>query len=102
MGFNVDEALGVHRRHAISSLVPSHKRQRQIKGETRRMPVSLRVSYEWICPKCGLSQVSPIWRLLDARERSDVLQELPPGLAHVLCSQCGEAVGIDAPLLLIR
>jgi CHAT domain-containing protein len=66
------------------------------------MSVSRRVSYEWTCPTCGLSQVSPVWRLLDARERSDILEELSPGLAHVLCSNCEEPAAIDAPLLLIR
>jgi len=66
------------------------------------MAVSRRVPYKWTCSECGLSQISPVWRLLDARERSDVLEDLAPGLAHVLCSNCAEPAPIDAPLLLIR
>jgi CHAT domain-containing protein/tetratricopeptide (TPR) repeat protein len=43
-----------------------------------------------------------VWRLLDVRERGDVVEQLGAGLAWVVCPQCGTAEEIDAPLLLIR
>lgn len=66
------------------------------------MPVSSRSSYTWRCSHCDEVQSAPIWRLLDARERPDVLAELAPGLASVVCPVCAAQAPIEAPLLLIR
>jgi CHAT domain-containing protein/tetratricopeptide (TPR) repeat protein len=64
--------------------------------------VSRRVNYTWSCPGCGGTQEAPVWRLLDVRERGDVVEKPGPGLAWVVCPQCGTVAEIDAPLLLIR
>jgi hypothetical protein len=66
------------------------------------MAVSRRVSYRWNCPRCGSAQEAPVWRILDARERGDVVERPGPGLADVPCGECGTRADIDAPLLLIR
>jgi CHAT domain-containing protein len=66
------------------------------------MAVSRRVPYTWRCEACGSAQEAPVWRILDARERGDVVEEAGPGLADVTCGDCGARAYIDAPLLLIR
>src|SRR5215831_12004996 len=66
------------------------------------MAVSRRVSYRWSCARCGSAQEAPAWRILDARERSDVVERPGPGLTDVPCGKCGTTADIDAPLLLIR
>jgi CHAT domain-containing protein/tetratricopeptide (TPR) repeat protein len=64
--------------------------------------VSRRTNYIWRCSGCDGAQEAPVWRLLDIRERSDVIEQPGPGLAWVVCPQCGTGAQIDAPLLLIR
>jgi tetratricopeptide (TPR) repeat protein len=66
------------------------------------MAVSRRVSYRWSCERCGSAQEAPVWRILYARERGDVVEQPGPGLADVSCGDCGTRAYIDAPLLLIR
>ena len=66
------------------------------------MAVSRRVSYRWSCERCGIAQEAPVWRILDVRERGDVVEQPGPGLADVTCGECGIRADIDAPLLLIR
>ena len=66
------------------------------------MTTSSRVRYQWNCPSCGKGESSPVWRILDERERPDVIQQQQIGLAHVICSACGTPEWIQAPLLLIR
>src|SRR5258708_36043349 len=56
----------------------------------------------WQCPRCGNRQEGPAWRILDARERPDVLADLRPGLVFVVCPACGTEAAIEAPMLLIR
>jgi CHAT domain-containing protein/tetratricopeptide (TPR) repeat protein len=43
-----------------------------------------------------------VWRILDARERLDVIQAPGAGLSWVECAQCAARAEIDAPLLLVR
>lgn len=64
--------------------------------------VSSRVSYGWRCAGCNGDQEAPIWRILDRRERGDVIEQPGAGLCWVSCPQCGTLADIDAPLLLIR
>jgi tetratricopeptide (TPR) repeat protein len=64
--------------------------------------VSSRVDYRWRCGGCNGIQEVPIWRILDSRERGDVIEQLGAGLSWVFCPKCGTVVDIDAPLLLIR
>jgi CHAT domain-containing protein/tetratricopeptide (TPR) repeat protein len=64
--------------------------------------VSRRVSYMWLCSGCDSTQETPVWRLLDSRERGDVIEQPGAGLSFVVCPQCGTAAEIDAPLLVIR
>jgi CHAT domain-containing protein len=66
------------------------------------MIVSRRVNYTWRCVGCDGIQETPVWRLLDSRERGDVVARPDAGLAWVVCPQCGTPADIDAPLLLIR
>jgi hypothetical protein len=58
--------------------------------------------YGWRCLSCGGSQEVPVWRILDVRERPDVIAQLGPGLAFAVCPACGTEAAIEAPMLLIR
>jgi len=51
---------------------------------------------------CGRVNVSPVWRVLDQRERADALQADAPGLVAVACDGCGAARTVDDALLLVR
>src|ERR1700740_1861170 len=64
--------------------------------------VSRRVNYTWRCSGCDGMQEAPVWRILDSRERGDVVERSGIELAFVVCPKCGTAAEIDAPLLLIR
>ncbi|WP_369213361.1 CHAT domain-containing protein [Streptomyces flavofungini] len=66
------------------------------------MTVSVRAPYEWRCEKCGRECAAPVWRLVDARERADVLAAPGAGLAWADCPGCGERAYVDAPLLVLR
>ncbi|MCM3805958.1 CHAT domain-containing protein [Streptomyces sp. DR7-3] len=66
------------------------------------MAVSTRALYAWRCDECGRECGAPVWRIVDARERADVLKSLGPGMSWVDCSGCGARAYIDAPLLVLR
>jgi CHAT domain-containing protein/tetratricopeptide (TPR) repeat protein len=70
--------------------------------QTGGMTVSRMTAYAWQCPRCGNSQEAPAWRILDARERPDVLAQLTPGLVFVVCPACGTEAAIEASMLLVR
>lgn len=65
------------------------------------MTVSVRVPYAWRCERCGRECQAPIWRIIDSRERADVLATRGHGVATVDCV-CGAIADIDAPLLVLR
>ena len=64
--------------------------------------MSRMISYEWNCPGCGRVREAPVWSILDAAERPEVITPDAPGLTFVACPACGAQALIDAPLLLIR
>lgn len=66
------------------------------------MTVSVRASYTWRCEKCDRECAAPVWRVVDARERADVLQGPGPGVAWADCPACGARAHVDAPLLVLR
>jgi tetratricopeptide (TPR) repeat protein len=66
------------------------------------MTVSVRVPYAWRCERCGRECRAPIWRIIDGRERADVLATRGQGLATADCTFCGAIAHIDAPLLVLR
>ncbi len=66
------------------------------------MAVSRRVMYRWRCDRCGSAQETPVWRIVDSRERSDVVERGGPELAEVACRECGSLTDISEPLLVIR
>ncbi|MFE0177524.1 CHAT domain-containing protein [Streptomyces sp. NPDC059002] len=66
------------------------------------MAVSARASYAWRCAECGRDSTSAVWRVVDARERADVLAEPGKGLSWLDCPGCGARAYIDAPLLVLR
>ncbi|MBC8078421.1 MAG: hypothetical protein H7Y32_20255, partial [Chloroflexales bacterium] len=52
------------------------------------------------CPNCGHTFEAPIWLLLDAPERPDLLAALRAGLLNIApCPLCGHADAGGAPLL---
>src|SRR5688572_5993743 len=52
------------------------------------------------CPGCGHSFEAPIWLLVDAGERPDLVAALREGRLNVVaCPQCGRADDAGAPLL---
>ncbi|WP_309028607.1 CHAT domain-containing tetratricopeptide repeat protein [Streptomyces alfalfae] len=65
------------------------------------MAVSARTSYAWRCERCGRACAAPVWRVVDARERADVLAPPATGLARAECPGCGERTDIGAPLLVL-
>ena len=66
------------------------------------MAVSDRVSYTWSCAKCRFEQSYPVWRIVDGRERPDVLRDVPLGVAEVTCMRCSYRSPIAAQLVVIR
>ncbi|MEV5977740.1 CHAT domain-containing protein [Streptomyces sp. NPDC052114] len=66
------------------------------------MAVSARASYAWRCPQCDRECTDVVWRVVDARERADVLAAAGHGLARADCPGCGAGADIDAPLLILR
>ncbi|GGV21952.1 hypothetical protein GCM10010245_36900 [Streptomyces spectabilis] len=66
------------------------------------MTVSVRASYTWRCENCGRESGAPVWRVVDARERADVLEGPGPGVAWVDCPGCGTRAHVEAPLLVLR
>ncbi|MDH6697500.1 tetratricopeptide (TPR) repeat protein [Streptomyces sp. MAA16] len=72
------------------------------------MTVSTRTLYEWCCGQCGRRCQAPVWRIVDSRERADVLESrdgpdgFGPGLHCVDCPDCGTRAHVEAPLLVLR
>ncbi|QEU91192.1 CHAT domain-containing protein [Streptomyces kanamyceticus] len=66
------------------------------------MAVSARASYAWRCAECDRECTAVVWRVVDARERADVLAAAGPGLAWADCPGCRARADIDAPLLILR
>jgi CHAT domain-containing protein/tetratricopeptide (TPR) repeat protein len=66
------------------------------------MTVSRMVGYEWQCSGGGHVQKVPIWSILDASERPELITLDTPGLLLAACPACGVKALVDAPLLLIR
>ncbi|MER7466587.1 CHAT domain-containing protein [Streptomyces sp. NPDC097981] len=69
------------------------------------MTVSVRAPYAWHCEQCGQERGAPVWRVIDARERADVLAAPVPGVPGVSwadCPVCGTRTHIEAPLLVLR
>ncbi|ATL31198.1 CHAT domain-containing protein [Streptomyces formicae] len=66
------------------------------------MAVSARASYAWRCEECERESDAVVWRVIDARERADVLAEPGQGLSWVDCPGCGTRAYVDAPLLVLR
>jgi CHAT domain-containing protein len=70
--------------------------------------VSAREPYAWQCEECDRCCLVPVWRIVDARERADVLESpdgpdaFGPGLCWVDCPGCGARAYIEAPLLVLR
>ena len=59
------------------------------------MAVSRRVAYQWHCACCGSAQETYVWRIVDERERSDVVKRAGQELAMVTCDECGGLAEID-------
>ncbi|MFI5798152.1 CHAT domain-containing protein [Streptomyces sp. NPDC051677] len=72
------------------------------------MTVSVREPYAWRCEQCERPSRAPAWRIVDARERADVLESpgdpegFGPGLSWVDCPDCGARAHIEAPVLVLR
>lgn len=64
--------------------------------------MSARVLFGWHCVQCDCERTAPVWRIVDDRERPDVLEVLAPGVALVSCPECHSTAPIDTPLLVIR
>lgn len=70
--------------------------------------MSVRVSYAWRCAECGRPCEAPVWQVVDARERPDVLDSpdgpdgFGPGLCWAACEGCGAREHIEAPVLVLR
>ncbi|MFD0417027.1 CHAT domain-containing protein [Streptomyces sp. NPDC127108] len=67
------------------------------------MTVSVRMPYSWRCEECARERTAPAWRVMDARERADILDAPGPGVSWVDCPECGARAYVDdAPLLVLR
>ncbi|MFG2115670.1 hypothetical protein ACGFRB_24085 [Streptomyces sp. NPDC048718] len=66
------------------------------------MTISARVPYTWHCEPCGRERTASAWRIIDARERADVLTSPAPGVSWLDCPVCGTRTHIEAPLLVLR
>lgn len=72
------------------------------------MAVSTRTPYEWTCERCGRPCRAPVWRIVDSRERADVLESpdgpdgFGPGLHWATCPGCGSRAQVEAPVLVLR
>lgn len=71
-------------------------------GRLGIMAVSRMIVYGWACPGCDRVQEAPVWSILDAAERPEIITLGAPGLTFVACPSCAAQALIDAPLLLIR
>jgi CHAT domain len=63
--------------------------------------ISTRTVWRWEC-LCGQQNESPVWHLVDDRERADVLRVDAPGLITVACDGCGRFEIPETALLLVR
>ncbi|GLX49995.1 hypothetical protein Shyhy01_29450 [Streptomyces hygroscopicus subsp. hygroscopicus] len=72
------------------------------------MAVSTRAPYAWRCERCERECRAPVWRVVDSRERGDVLESpggpdgYRDGLCWVDCPDCGTREHIEAPVLVLR
>ncbi|QLJ02668.1 CHAT domain-containing protein [Streptomyces sp. NEAU-sy36] len=72
------------------------------------MAISARAPYAWRCEQCGRPCEEPVWRVVDSRERGDVLESpdgpdgFGYGLCWVDCPGCGTRAHIEAPVLVLR
>jgi hypothetical protein len=66
------------------------------------MTVSVQVPYTWHCEKCNRDRTAAVWRIIDDRERGDVLNAVGLGLLWVDCSTCATRAQVESPLLVIR
>ncbi|QIB41959.1 CHAT domain-containing protein [Streptomyces aureoverticillatus] len=66
------------------------------------MTVSARAPYTWRCEECDQQRTAPAWRVVDARERADVLEAPGAGVSWLACPGCGTRTYVDAPLLVLR
>ncbi|TWV46977.1 hypothetical protein FRZ03_14185 [Streptomyces misionensis] len=72
------------------------------------MSVSVRAPYAWTCEECGRRCEAPVWRVVDSRERPDVLSSrtgpdgFGAGLCQVACPGCGTRAYVEAPVLVLR
>jgi tetratricopeptide (TPR) repeat protein len=66
------------------------------------MMVSRMIAYSWECAGCESSQEVPVWRILHAGERPDVVAPDVLGLIVVACPACGAVALIEASMLLVR
>lgn len=72
------------------------------------MVVSTRVLYEWRCEQCGRQCQAPVWRIVDSRERADILERrdgpdgFGPGLHWVGCTDCGTRAHVEVPVLVLQ
>ena len=64
------------------------------------MPLSRQESAELHCPACRSAFDAPLWIVVDANERPDLLAALRAGTLHqATCPHCGTSGTITAPLL---
>ncbi|MEW2623942.1 CHAT domain-containing protein [Streptomyces sp. NPDC048106] len=72
------------------------------------MAISARTPYAWRCERCERPCQEPVWRIVDSRERGDVLESpdgpdgFGSGLCWVDCPGCGTRAHIEAPVLVLR
>ncbi|MGV9834304.1 CHAT domain-containing protein [Nocardia niigatensis] len=66
------------------------------------MAVSTRSAFEWRCEQCGSDCTEPVWRIIDARERADILTAGAQGVSTAKCPVCGALAYIEVPALVIN
>ncbi len=52
------------------------------------------------CPECGRELTAPVWLIVDAADRPDLLEMACADRLHELTCTCGRKTHLDAPLLL--
>lgn len=58
---------------------------------------------EFICPACEHHFGAPVWLIVDAAERPDLVAQAAADRLHALaCPRCHQSGAVDAPLLLYR
>ncbi len=65
------------------------------------MSISFSRDLPLTCPACGYGFEAPVWVLVHAEERPDLVEQARQGTLHTAaCPACGHTVEVDAPLLL--